>query len=172
MLSQDMYYLPREAQQKDEKGYENFDLPHSIDQALFMEHLQALMKGNSVQQRRYTYKRIESTHEIIEVKPAPILLVEGIFIPAMPELDKLLQYRIYIDAPAALKYERRLERDQRERGYTAEEIEYRYQMHLQHAVGPFIEPWRHKADRLVLNKGNLAPEVADLARFLRQQINS
>jgi uridine kinase len=169
VLSQDMYYLPREHQLKDERGYENFDIPESIDQALFMEHLYELMKGNSIRQKIYTYNRKEGTSDFIEVSPAPVILVEGIFIPAMPALDQLLQYRIYMDAPHELRLQRRLERDQKERGYSEEEIQYRYQMHVEHAVGVFLEPWRHKADLHIENSGDLAPDAAALAGFFRSQ---
>ena len=169
VLSQDMYYLPREDQLKDDKGYENFDIPQSINQTQFMNDLQELLKGNSIRQKLYTYNRKEETLDFIEVCSAPIILVEGIFIPAMPELDKLLQYRIYLEAPNELRYERRLKRDQQERGYSEEEIRYRYQMHLDHAVGVFIEPWRHKADLLIENSGDLSLEAIALADFFRSK---
>jgi len=170
VLSQDMYYFPRELQKKDEKGYENFDVPEAIDQMLFMEHLHELLKGNSIQQKVYTYNRKEGQSDFLEVASAPIVLVEGIFIPAMPVLDELLQYRIYMDAPHELRFQRRLHRDQKERGYSAEEIQYRYQMHTEHAVEVFLEPWRHKADLLIENTGELSPDAVTLASFFRGKI--
>ncbi len=168
VLSQDMYYFPRETQQKDEQGYENFDIPESIDQKLFIEHLHALVKGNSIQQKLYTYNLHNEAQNFVEVKSAPIILVEGIFIPAMPELDQSLEYRIYMDAPNEIRLQRRMERDQRERGYSVEEIQYRYQMHIDHALSVFLEPWRHKANRLILNTGDLSAEAAELATEFRQ----
>ena len=45
LISQDHYYKPRETQQKDEKGVNNFDLPDAIERAQFHEDILETKKG-------------------------------------------------------------------------------------------------------------------------------
>ena len=49
LLSQDNYYRERSLQPRDEKGYENFDLPESIDHQQFIKDIESLHHGKEVQ---------------------------------------------------------------------------------------------------------------------------
>ena len=80
IISQDDYYLSIDKQLVDENGIENFDLPTSFDIDAFERDLIKLKSGKSVQIKEYTFNNKDTIPNIITLKPAPIIIVEGIFV--------------------------------------------------------------------------------------------
>ena len=79
IISQDNYYRPREEQLTDEKGVKNFDLPESIDGKAFAADLKSLLAGNTVTKKEYTFNNSTADASTIVWRPAPVIIVEGIF---------------------------------------------------------------------------------------------
>ena len=126
VLSLDNYYKPRHTQTKDENGIENFDLPSAFDSEKLLNDLHKLKAGESIVFKQYNYNNQEFILPDIEVKPAPILLLEGIFVLNYEPVSPLIDYKIFIEANPALSLERRLKRDLHERGYDASDVNYRF----------------------------------------------
>ena len=85
-LSQDDYYKPRDLQHEDENGIKNFDLPESIEMDEFYFDLVKLTNGMDVEREEYMFNNAEKTPEVIHLKPAPIIIVEGLFVFYDPKL--------------------------------------------------------------------------------------
>ena len=67
---------------------------------------------------------------MLEILPAPILIVEGLFIFHYTEVNELLDYRIFLDAEESIALERRLRRDLIERGYDQDDVMYKWTNHV------------------------------------------
>jgi uridine kinase len=80
LVSQDNYYLPKEDQYIDENGVHNFDLPTSIDREKFHIHMSELMAGRSVEVMEYNFNNPAWIPVPIEIHPAPVLIMEGLFV--------------------------------------------------------------------------------------------
>ena len=107
----DLGHLSPEARSK-----VNFDHPDSLDVKLFCHHLRGLAAGHSAEVPDYdfaTHTRPGSCHV---VEAAPIVLVDGILLLALEASRECLDLKVFVDAPASVRLERRIERDVAERG--------------------------------------------------------
>src|SRR5262245_40123473 len=80
VVSQDDYYLPSDRQSIDANGKINFDLPEGIDLASLADDLQGLRRGEPIQRREYTFNNGARKAGWKHTLPAPLVLVEGLFV--------------------------------------------------------------------------------------------
>lgn len=151
LISQDNYYQNRTTDSAEENRIKNFDEPAVIEADQFAHDLQQLKRGVKVIRREYTFNSPSKSPKLLEFNPAPIVMVEGIFVFHFAEINKLLNLKIFIEAKEHLKFHRRITRDQLERGYPLEDILYKYTNHVAPAYEKYIEPYRHEADLIIPN---------------------
>ncbi len=152
LLSQDHYYKPLSEQQFDENGEVNFDLPESIYEDELWNDIQQLKQGLSVEKLEYTFNHPELEPSLMILRPAPILVIEGLFIFHLARIAKLLDIRVFIESDRALCLERRIIRDIAERSLTREQVVYQWNYHVQPAYEHYLLPYRELADILITNK--------------------
>jgi uridine kinase len=167
-VSQDNYYNPRDKQPLDEMGEQNFDKPESIDIAQFTHDLIKLIHGEIIRIKEYTFNNPELDPKIIEFQPAPVIILEGIFIFYVEEISELIDLKIFIDAPEHIMLKRRIIRDQKERGYDLDDVLYRYEHHVMPAFNQYILPYKDFSDIIVNNHKNFDEGV----RVIRSHISS
>ncbi|MFN3403304.1 MAG: uridine kinase [Cytophagaceae bacterium] len=170
LISQDEYYKIKELQPLDIKGIPNFDTPFSIDIEQFIHDLEAIYGGKEIQKQKYTFNNPAAVPETIIYKPAPIIVVEGVFVFYFPEILEMLDLKIFIDAKEHIKLKRRLVRDKEERGYDIEDVLYRYEYHVAPTYEKYIEPFRHDADLVIPNNHHFENAMEVLVMFLRSKI--
>ncbi|GAA3979586.1 uridine kinase [Hymenobacter antarcticus] len=141
LISQDNYYHPREKQLRDDMGVENFDLPASIDAAAYAADVLSISQGREVRRQEYTFNNASVVPQELVFRPAPIVVVEGIFVFHFEEIAKLLDLKVYIDAQEHVKLHRRIIRDRDERGYDLADVLYRYTHHVAPTYEQFIAPY-------------------------------
>jgi uridine kinase len=151
IISQDEYYHPREKQLWDDAGYQNFDLPQSIDHLAFTRDIHLLMQGKEVRKQQYVFNNPKADPVTLTFKPAPVILVEGLFVFYFDEIRELLNLKIFIDAEDVIKLKRRIIRDAGERNYPLEDVLHRYEYHVLPAYRAYIEPFKHEADLVINN---------------------
>lgn len=153
-LSQDDYYKPRDQQKEDENGIKNFDLPESIEMDEFYFDLVKLTNGMPVDRPEYTFNNENKNPGTIHLNPAPIIIVEGLFVFYEPKLFNLLDLKILIHATDTQKIIRRIKRDRVERNYPLEDVLYRYEHHVLPSFETYISPFFNKVDLVVNNNKN------------------
>lgn len=151
LISQDHYYHPRESQKEDERGVKNFDVPEAIDVKQFHHDIKILKSGQVLRKQEYTFNNPSANPKILEFKPAPIIIIEGLFVQYFPEIEKELDLKIFIEAKDYLKLSRRIRRDNEERGYDLDDVLYRYQNHVMPIYESLISPLKHRADIVIPN---------------------
>jgi uridine kinase len=154
VITQDNYYKGLSEQMRDENGMVNFDHPTGIDFNRIKKDLRKLLKGNTVKIVEYTFNNPNIFPKEITYTPAPIILVEGLFVFADKGLNKMYDYRLYIDADDDITLKRRLARDTAERGMTHEEVMYQWDNHVQPAYTEFLKPHKDSADYIIKNNQN------------------
>lgn len=154
LISQDHYYHPREMQRHDERGIKNFDLPESIDHKQFQIDIQTLKRGEVLKKQEYTFNNPNVTPRILEFRPAPVIIVEGLFVQYFPDIEQELDLKIFIEAKDHVKLSRRIKRDNEERGYDLEDVLYRYENHVMPVYETLIKPLKHRADIVIPNNSN------------------
>ena len=149
LLFQDSYYIDQSARFDFDGGSVNFDHPDSLDFPLLAEHLRELKAGRKIEIPLYdfaTHTRLKTT---IPQPPKRIVLVDGILIFHPEPVRSLFDELIFFETPEALRYERRLERDVRERGRTPEGVKSQFLRQVKPMHDEFVEPSRRHAGTVV-----------------------
>ena len=170
LLSMDDYYVRREDQQKDEHGIHNFDRPKSIHREEFVRDLRLLLDGQTVQRREYVFNNELAEARMLVFTPAPVIIVEGLFVFHYKELRKLLDLKIFLHAKDNLKVVRRIKRDRVERNYPLDDVLYRYEHHVLPAYEKYVQPHRERADLIVNNNTDFNMGLAVVRAFVEKKI--
>ncbi len=153
---QDLAHLPLE-----QRRLVNFDHPNAFDNDLFVQQLDALIRGQAVDVPTYDYARYIRLEETLHVVPQPVVLVEGILIFGDAALRERMDVKLFVDAEGDTRFIRRLQRDIRERGRTPDSVIEQYlktvrPMHLE-----FVEPSKRYAD-IIIPRGGLNAIAIDM----------
>ena len=167
LLSQDNYYRPKQHQTKDENGIENFDLPGAIDDVAFAADVEKLRSGEIVTREEYTFNNSAKIPTILHFHPKKILVVEGIFVFHFPEVAKLLDLKIFIDAQDKIKLKRRIKRDNEERGYDLQDVMYRWKYHVKPTYEEFIRPHKRSCDIVIPNNHHFEKGLQVIVSYLK-----
>ncbi len=170
IISQDDYYLPREQQHTDERGERNFDLPQSFDKKAFRHDLERLCNGETITRLEYTFNNPDATPRMLTFHPAPVIIVEGLFVFHYKKIAPLLDLKVFINAKENLKVIRRIYRDQVERNYPIEDVLYKYQHHVLPAYERYILPYKEEADLVINNNEHFDHGLAVLIGFLKSKL--
>lgn len=171
LISQDDYYLPRHHQETDDAGIHNFDRPDSIDSSAFIRDVRRLLEGETVTRTEYTYNNELAEPKNLAFKPSPIIIVEGLFVFYYPEMQELLDLKIFIHAKENLKVIRRIKRDRVERNYPLEDVLYRYEHHVLPAFERYIRPFMDESDLVINNNDHFEMGLNVIIGFIRNRLH-
>ncbi len=169
-VSQDEYYLTIDFQKKDKQGIENFDRPSSIKKKEFTRDIKKLIEGGTITMNEYTYNNKNAKPKIITFEPAPIIIIEGIFVFHYKKIKKLMDLKVFIDAKENLKVIRRITRDKVERNYPLDDVLYRYQNHILPAFEKYILPYRDTSDIVINNNKSFDNGLMIFKGFLKNKL--
>ncbi len=170
LISQDHYYKPMHTQLVDENGQINFDLPEGIEREQLFEDITSLLSGKSIEKQEYTFNIPKDNPEILCIKPAPIIVIEGLFIFHYKELFDLFDYKVFVDADHEIKLNRRLTRDQIERGYSKDMIMYQWYNHVMPAYEQYLLPYKTSCEFVIHNNDDISKETDQLSNYLRKRL--
>ncbi len=149
VLSHDFYYKSLTNLTKAEREQRNYDCPEAFETDLLISHLQKLMTGQTIERPIYSYTERLRQKETITVKPAPIIVLEGILVLENEELADLMDIKIFVDTDSDIRLTRLIERDQKQRGLNLEYILTKYKDTLKPMHEKYVEPCKKKADIVV-----------------------
>lgn len=171
LISQDNYYKPREQQPVDEQGVRNFDTPESILAEEYARDITLLKNNHQVKRCEYTFNN-PSIHPVeLTFYPAPIIVVEGLFVFHYPQVAQLLDLKIFIDAEEHVMLKRRIIRDKIERGYDLEDVLYRFEKHVVPMYKRYIKPCRDEADLVIPSHSHFGKAREIIGHFLKSKID-
>lgn len=159
----DSYYKAQHDKPMELRVRTNYDHPDALDTALFVEHLRLLRQGEPVQLPIYDFARHDRALQTKWLSPAPIVIADGILLLHEPQIRALLDYTVFIDAPAEVRLARRIRRDVLERGRSEESVRAQVASTVEPMYQAFVHPSAQFAD-LVGNGEDLQPTVALLCR--------
>lgn len=153
VINHDSYYKRHDELPYAERCKLNYDHPDSFDTELMVQHLQALRRGETVEVPVYNYAIHNRSDQTITVRPAPVIIVEGILIFASPELCELMDLKVFVDTDADVRILRRIVRDVKARGRTLDSVVTQYLTTVKPMHEQFVEPSKRKADLIVPEGG-------------------
>jgi uridine kinase len=166
VIDLDSYYLDRSHLSPQDRDHLNFDEPSALDLPLLLHHLTCLRHGQIVRKPIYSFATHCRTGSQ-ELHPSSLLLVEGLFVLWWEELRKLLDFKVYLEAPADLRLVRRLRRDVAERGRSIESVLDQYVDAVRIMHEQFVEPTRQHADIVLTTTGPSDDTLATLFDTLK-----
>ena len=171
LILQDAYYkdnghLPLEERQKI-----NFDHPDSLEFSLLISHLELLRKGRSIEMPIYSYLTCLRSSETVIIRPARVVLVEGILILADAGLRNILDIKVFVDADADDRLGRVIRRDIAERGRDVLKVLERYHDTVKPSHLQFIEPSKRYADIIIPGGGENQVGVEVLISIIKQHLS-
>ncbi len=175
LVSQDDYYFPvAHNMTKEENKHYNFDLPSTIDHDHFEADIDSLMSGQTIVKKEYTFNNAEAIPKMLEIKPAPIMIVEGLFILHFKKIAETLDLKIFIEADDDIALQRRLKRDLIERGYSHDDVMFKWVNHVVPAYQEFLLPYRDECDKIIVNNTHKAEDIIcvteEISKDLRGRI--
>ncbi len=170
VLTQDSYYKDSSHLPLEERYEINFDHPDSIEWPLLIKHLKELKKGREVEQPIYSYLTCTRAEETIPVKPCQVVIVEGILVLSNPELRKLMDLKVFVDADPDDRLIRVINRDIVERGRSVNKVMERYELTVKPMHLQFIEPSKRFADLIIPQGGNNHIAIDILTKFIENNL--
>lgn len=163
-LEMDNYFVNRDQTPRDDQGNFDFEALEALDVPLLNTQLQALIRGEEVQLPHYNFKTgMSEVGDKVQLQPGQLIILEGIHglnPKLVTDTPSAQTYRIYVSALTQLNLDRynristtdtrlirRIVRDARERGYTAQQTISRWD-----SVGKgeknHIFPYQENADTM------------------------
>jgi uridine kinase len=172
VIPQDSYYRDNKGIPLEERQKINFDHPDSVEFELLIEDLKKLKKGKSIQMPIYSYLTCLRSNETIPIRPALVVLVEGILILTDPGLRKMLDIKVFVDADADDRLGRVIQRDIIERGRSVMMVLERYHDTVKPSHLQFIEPSKRYADIIIPGGGENEVGIEVLVSIIEKHLNA
>ena len=162
----DDYYVNRVDTPRDENGEYDFECIGALDLKLFNKHLTKLLDGGKVELPTFNFVTGEREYhgKTVSLEKDEIIIVEGLHAlndELTSAIEKRYKYKIYISPLTQLNIDnhnriftsdtrrlRRMVRDNRTRGYTAEETLKRWAK-VREGEEKYIFPYQDEADTIV-----------------------
>lgn len=153
VLNHDNYYKAHDDMPFEERCKLNYDHPDSFDTDLLVRDLRLLKAGQTVHCPTYDYTVHNRSEATIEVKPAKVIIVEGILIFENQALRDQMDVKLFVDTDADVRILRRLVRDVKERGRSLDSVVGQYLTTVKPMHEAFVEPSKKYADLIVPEGG-------------------
>lgn len=153
-LQHDSYYKDLSVLSSTQHSEVNFDHPNALETELLIEHVIALREFKPVQVPIYDFSNDTRKSETFTIQPSNVILVEGILLYVEPELRKLFDVKLFVDADADIRFIRRLHRDITERGRSTQSVIDQYYATVRPMHLEFVEPSKRYADVIIPEGGH------------------
>ncbi|MEO0468561.1 MAG: uridine kinase [Bacteroidota bacterium] len=170
IISQDNYYLPYEKQEKDAEGLVNFDHPKSVNLDQLYLDVQKLLRGEAYDLKEYTFNNPAASARTFHIKPAPIIILEGIFVYHHINLRKTINLKLFVEADEHIRLIRRIRRDYEERGYSFDSVARDYERFVAPMYHQFIGPMRSICDLIIPNNTALDTACEVVIHHLEREL--
>jgi uridine kinase len=173
VLTLDRYYRDLSHLLLEERARMNFDAPEVLDHELIVDQVAGLRNNETVQLPVYDFATHTRTRRTEVLRPAEVVIVEGLFTLHWPRLRELLGIKVFVDMNDEVCLTRRQERDVRERGRTPESVVQQYAATVAPMAYRYVRPTIVHADVVVSGNEPIGDGVSRiLAHYQRQIANA
>ena len=166
VLSLDDFYYDLSKLTPEAREAINYDHPQTIDWPLFESVLDDCVAGRMTGIPQYDFKTHTRLPMISIFQPAPLVLVEGLWLLHEAKLRQWFSLKIFLDCPESLRMKRRLVRDVTGRGRTPDSVRDQFDTSVTPMHERFVAPQAAYAD-ITLKGEPGAFELRELREILR-----
>lgn len=171
ILSHDNYYKRHDDMTYEQRCKLNYDEPGAFDTSLMVYHLDQLRHGLTIDCPVYDFTVHNRSNETITLVPRKVIIVEGILIFENPELRRLMDIKIFVDADADVRLCRRIKRDVTKRGRSLESVLTQYQETVKPMHEMYVEPSKKFADLVVPEGGKNLVALSMIEGHIRRYLD-
>ncbi len=171
ILYHDNYYKQHDEMPYEERCKLNYDHPDAFDTQRLVDDLDALRRGETVYSPTYDYTMHNRAAETVEVRPAKVILVEGILIFVEPALRERMDIKLFVDTDADVRILRRIMRDVKQRGRSLDSVVQQYLNTVKPMHEQFVEPSKRYADLIVPEGGRNQVAMEMIIQRIRSHIS-
>ena len=142
----------------------------AFDTQRLVDDLDALRRGEVIQSPTYDYTMHNRAAETVEVRPAKVILVEGILIFVEPALRERMDIKLFVDTDADVRILRRIMRDVKQRGRSLDSVVQQYLNTVKPMHEQFVEPSKRYADLIVPEGGRNQVAMDMIIQRIRSHI--
>ncbi len=153
VISHDHYYKSNDNLSLEERVKLNYDHPFSFDTDMMVEHIRMLKSGQSIERPEYSFVEHTRMKETLHIKPAKVIIVEGILVFENKKLLEQMDIKIFVDADADVRILRRLVRDVKERGRDIDSVVEQYLTTVKPMHEQFVETSKKHANIIIPEGG-------------------
>lgn len=163
-VEMDNYYVDREDTPKDKWGRYDYEALGALNTKRLANDLKRLIAGEEVQLPHYNFREAKSyPGEVVKLRPDQMIILEGIHgldPNLLPDIDPNSIFKIYASCLTQLNLDRynristtdtrlirRIVRDSRERGYSAQQTIGNWES-VQHGEKEYIFPYQENGNKL------------------------
>lgn len=168
VVYQDNFYIDQSNKFDHDGGSVNFDHPEAIDFNLLASCLKKLKTGAVTEIPIYDFATHKRQAKTLTIQPAKIILVDGILIFHSKAVRELFDDLVFFETPEELRYQRRLERDVKERGRTADGVYQQFHKQVKPMHDLYVEPSKVYANTIVKDMGHFDLILNNYCERLRQ----
>ena len=171
LVSCDNYYLPHDDLPLEERAHLNYDAPEALEFDLMVKHLEQLKNGQAALCPVYDFTQHTRSDKVTEIKPRPIILIDGILIFHNESLRNCMDLKIYVETDADERILRRARRDMLERGRDLDSVIDQYLSTVKPMHNTYVKPTKVFAD-IILNGGKNEQAFALVKAQIEQLLNN
>jgi uridine kinase len=145
-ISLDSFYRHRPYLSLAQRARVNYDHPRAIDWDEVLRVLRTAREGRTIRVPEYDYSQHLRSGGTRNLRPAKVLILEGLWTLRRRELQALIDLGVFVEATAKWRLERRLERDVRERGRSRASVVRQFRGHVEPMHQRFVAPQTGRSD--------------------------
>ena len=94
------------------------------------------------------------------------------FILHFKQIAERLDLKIFIDTEEEIALKRRLKRDLLERGYSEEDILYKWFNHVVPAYQEYLLPYKNDCDKVITNNTHVAEDIIKITEEISEELRA
>ena len=149
IIREDDYYKDQSDIDFEERKKTNYDHPFAFDYQLMYEQLDDLIAGKEIRKPIYDYTVHNRSKNVEIIRPADVIIIEGLFVLEEKELRDRLDIKLFVDTPADVRLSRRVRRDIRDRKRDLDDVLRQYLTTVRVMHEEFIEPSKKYANLII-----------------------
>jgi uridine kinase len=169
VVPHDAYYKANTHLALEERARLNYDHPDALETDLLVTHLKELAAGREIEMPVYDYTIHSRKPSGVVVKPAPVIIVDGILILVEKALRDMMDVKIFVDTDSDVRFIRRLKRDMLERKRSMESVVNQYLETVKPMHIAFVQPSQRYAD-IIIPRGHHTVSTGVVVHMIRQAI--
>jgi uridine kinase len=170
-VSLDSFYLDQSHLSMEERARVNFDHPSAIDWPKFEKALRDCAGREVFSVPRYNFATHARENDDWAMEPAPVVIVEGLWLFRRPKIRELFALKIFIRSSEELCVARRLARDTQERGRSADQVRMQLERHTLPMFSRYVAPQEKWAD-VILEAPVSARDVSGILNKIAGKIHA